>query len=873
MVEASFARSSLLLALLASGMVSGAISVAPAYAASNACTLQTNPFEVTQAYWGTPGSPESAYPGSQNVPLTVSMLFSGPCTSPQTTFLLNLHPYSVATFPFIGINGETQPKDVTVNSITPNSVVSETFYLNIEPNATTGVTYQLPLLIQFSNNTSSDSITQVSDAPIALYGPVQINFGAQDDHLLAGQLNNVTITISNTGSASSGPVALVATPPSGVTLFNQLNTTAALGPGSTSTQLLRLFVPSSMSGSAFDLSITGKYLDAYLNNETTTQTVGFTVASSSGLSPTSFIVLAADWGGSTSTSSPLPGTQDEALVVSLQYLGAAPVTSLQGTLQLPPGMTDLNGRGTAVAYSAAGTSQYGSVALTFYVDIGAATPAGSYNYSLTLGWMTSGSAGLTQTAVLTPPPIAELQSSFQVQGVSWGKPSNSTSTSPAPGDQDVPLAVTLQYLGTTPVTNIKGTLTLLNGVTDLNGQQKATAFASTASAGQQVSLTFDLDIGSSISPGSYAFPLVLSWLTSVSTSMSQNGTVTPPPILSATTEGFPLSLVQQNSTISAGSRVSAAFTLTNAGTATIYSPTFSLQVASTVVVTSTGSTIPAGELAPGSSEVFSAQVTSDPGATPGVYGGTVTVVFGDSGGASHTQTFPVSFTVQGTVILVLQDASATQSTTGFTVTGSILNEGSTPAYYASISGLLGRNAATPAYIGEIDPNTPVPFSVTVPFAAPAAVGNSSGTASITFSRGSRSGVFGFPGAGNLTRTGNFSLPAGFNGTLFGRNSTSPASGVAIITLTLSYKDSFGSDQTQRFPVSTTILPASALTSGSGFQTGSTGSSKSSELTDIAYGVVGVIAASLIVGTLMLRRYRGRRLASLPTESRGDRSVI
>ena len=35
-----------------------------------------------------------------------------------------------------------------------------------------------------------------------------------------------------------------------------------------------------------------------------------------------------------------------------------------------------------------------------------------------------------------------------------------------------------------------------------------------------------------------------------------------------------------------------------------------------------------------------------------------------------------------------------------------------------MSGVLGATSATPVYLGEIDPNTPLPFSVTIPFVAP-----------------------------------------------------------------------------------------------------------------------------------------------------------
>ena len=417
----------------------------------------------------------------------------------------------------------------------------------------------------------------------------------------------------------------------------------------------------------------------------------------------------------------------------------------------------------------------------------------------------------------------------------------------------------------------------------MNGQQTATAYAATASPNQVVTLTFYLDVASSVKPGSYSFTLSLSWMTSISVPLTQTSTLSPPPVAApATTTSFPLSVAQVNATVTAGAQTSAGFQLTNQGTAPIYSPTFALSVASPLVLASIGSPVPATELDPAKTATFMAQVTSGPSATAGIYSGALTVTFTDSNGVTHTQSFPVSFTLQGTIILVLQNTAVTQTTTGFTVTGSILNEGSVPAYYASISGLLGISTATAVYIGEIDPNTPLPFSVTIPFAAPASLNTTTVTAttlttsasassgsltSTSFSRtstisrsftlgGGGAGNFpgGFPGVGNLTRPG----------------AANP--GAANIAITLTFKDSFSKGQLQAFTIPTTVRTAGQLSSGqtTAVQTTSSGGK---ELRYVAYGVVAAIAAAFVLGALMLRRHRAKKFASLPPEIRGEQSVI
>jgi uncharacterized membrane protein len=882
------AASSLVLALLLVGTAAYAVPARAASggaSASTSCTPQTDPFSVTGAMWGLPGSPVSVYPGDQNVPLTITLLFSGPCTSPQTTFYLGL-TQGPNQIPFTGQNGAVEPKEVALN-ITPNSLVTETYYLNINQGAPTGLTYYIPMIILYSNNTSSSVITQTSQtngglltAAVTLYGPVELNFGASTTRLLAGAVNNITISISNSGGAASGPVTTTVTAPSGVTLLNQIPITAPIAAGAAASASLQLFVPSSLSGTAFVLTFAAKYLDAYSNSQTTTQTVGFMASTSTVEASSSYVVEGAQWGSAASPTSPIPGTQDTPLVVSLQYLGSTPVTSLQGTVQLPAGVTDLNGRSTAVAFSSATTSQYGAVQLTFYLNLASSLRPGSYNFTLTLTWMTSASVGLTQTSVLSPPPIAQLQSSFQIEGATWG--TVSAPGAPLPGTQDEPLVVTLQYIGTPSVTTLQGTLQLPAGITDLNGMRTATAYAATISPNQVVTLTFYLDVASSVRPGSYSYALDLTWLTSVSVSLTQTSTFSPPPVASPTSStSFSLSVTQENSTVTAGSRTSAGFQLTNEGTVPIYSPTFSLSVGSPIVLASTGSPVATTELDPGKNATFVVQVASGPSATAGIYSGTLTVTFTDSNGAAHTQSFPVSFTVEGTVILILQNTAVTQTTTGFTVTGSILNEGSVPAYYASISGLLGLNTATAIYMGEIDPNTPLPFSVTIPFTAPAALSTTT-TASTSLANGTTRTISGSSASTTFNRSaissrvfsggagGNFS--GGFPGLINGSRSGGPSAGSVNIAITLTYKDSFSKSQLQAFTVPATVKTASQLSGGPTTTVGTT-SSNSGELRYVAYGVVIAVLAVLVGGAFMLRRYRAKRFASLPPEHRGEQSVI
>jgi hypothetical protein len=181
-----------------------------------------------------------------------------------------------------------------------------------------------------------------------------------------------------------------------------------------------------------------------------------------------------------------------------------------------------------------------------------------------------------------------------------------------------------------------------------------------------------------------------------------------------------LSATQVTNSVVDGVLSTVGFKVTNAGTGTINSPTFQLSAPSPLVVMS-ASPSPESSLVPGQTETFTAVVSAGTSSTPGVYGGTLSVSYADQSGSQHTQSFPAGFVLTGTVQLVAQDELVSQTSTGLSVSGSFLNEGGVSAYYAQVTGSVrgfpGSNA-TAYFVGEIDPNSPVSFAITIPLSAP-----------------------------------------------------------------------------------------------------------------------------------------------------------
>jgi hypothetical protein len=98
----------------------------------------------------------------------------------------------------------------------------------------------------------------------------------------------------------------------------------------------------------------------------------------------------------------------------------------------------------------------------------------------------------------------------------------------------------------------------------------------------------------------------------------------------------------------------------------------------------------------------------------------VQVIYTDSGGYQHTDTKSFGLSVRGKIVLETQSLSVVPEnpTPGgnVTVVGNLLNKGNVVSRYTEArvltSGPIRPNQGSNQYLGDVDPNTPVPFSVT-----------------------------------------------------------------------------------------------------------------------------------------------------------------
>ena len=270
--------------------------------------------------------------------------------------------------------------------------------------------------------------------------------------------------------------------------------------------------------------------------------------------------------------------------------------------------------------------------------------------------------------------------------------------------------------------------------------------------------------------------------------------------------------------ISAGTPSVVSFKVEDVGTTSLSSPVLSLSVSSPLVVLQNSSyAVPNSILQSGESVTYEALVGSSTSSSPGYYPVSVTITYLGQSGTETSATFTSGLVLTGTVKLVIQSPQVTQGNTTLSVSGEILNEGFSSAYYASVTGSISGARATSQtdYVGEIDPNTPVPFSLTLPYTP------------------SRSALN------------------------------------AKIVVNVAFKDSLGTTGTYNSTIQTTLAPVSST--GSSSSAG--GSSSGVDLfTILELGVIAALVVMAVVGFIYIRRNR-TRVSPSENEEKEDKGVI
>lgn len=383
--------------------------------------------------------------------------------------------------------------------------------------------------------------------------------------------------------------------------------------------------------------------------------------------------------------------------------------------------------------------------------------------------------------------FAQPEAPINVVDVTWGILPNRLSV--GPGDKAVPLSITIQNLGSDIISGISMALKLSPPFSNLTGGGLALSYISTSlQPGQSASTQFMLNIADNAITGEYSMPLTISYVTvkqitatgsysssysatngytSTSTSNKVGSSSSTTDQISSTsstqisnstsTTNF---IVQQSvtnaeiavwlpgktmfevvspvSALTAGQVNSLPIVIQNVGTgmANSLSISVSLQALSAttgsapLVIEGSDATWYVQNLNAGSKVTLNPQIFASTDAMDKAYQVQVSLNYRDAVGTMHDEVHSLGFSVQGSIIIVVQSVFISPAPVGaggnITVSGNLLNEGNVAAMYMNATAIVKPPFETldgsSIYLGELDPNTPLPFSLSMRIMSDAANG-------------------------------------------------------------------------------------------------------------------------------------------------------
>ena len=648
-------------------------------------------FQVLDVFWGTQSAKVGVGPGSLDVPLTVVAEY----TYSESTMTIEAN----LTLPsgFTDNTGNAVATSYISAGAQTGTTVQFTFYLNIGSNVSLGVQSiptQLSWLAQSA--TGPTTLVQFTSISVPVEGIPELAVTPIASSLVAGELNNVSFAVKDTGNGKAGQVSLAVSASSGATVISQPSPVATLAPGKEAIRFVGVFVPDSAAGSAVTLTFVSTYVDPYNYTDTATDSLGLLVPSNTQQS--SDVVLTFQ-----SAARALAPDSESSITITVTNAGttlarqiATDVSSVAATvLAQPPVIPSL----------APGANATETV--TIFVPASSAGSAVSLSLSSSYLDINNNTDSSTQTLgfSVAAASLPDLEAT-----------STAASTALIPGQANT-IPVTVSNTGTGAATDILTSASV--SAQDGSVESVSPTDIATLEPGSSTVVEVTLFVANASANSPITLDLAFDYSDSYGTPQTGSGSIELEVGAAAPAfAGVSLSVESLENSVVAGETSTVSFVIENTGTVALYSPAYTLSVSQPLIIAANSSSTIGTVIEPGQNRTVYAGMTASPGATSGIYSATVSIQFTNQEGVSDTESFSVSVLLSGPIDLVIQSEQVSQTATGITVTGNVLNEGQSPAYYASVSGYVnGTSANESDYVGEIDVNSPTPFSVTIPYQA------------------------------------------------------------------------------------------------------------------------------------------------------------
>ncbi len=448
------------------------------------CSASATGFKVLGVTWGNSTGPIAAGPGGSDVPLTVTMQSYG-----TTCNLANIEGVLEVTDSYSNFNGSSAYPAYYLQQLTPSEIFNMVFHLDIANNVSVGLnttsSYYLYLYYNITNYTVNTARNeQILTIGIPMRGSPSLSFIPKSRSLIAGEVNNVTLEVKNSGTGYAYDVATAVTSSSSLSLENAPETINSLAPGATENITLRLYVSPSSSGQSLSLSLNPHYISPY----------GYNTSISSDISMYAISALQSSVSVSTSASELVSGSVNK-VNITITNNGASIINNLSAILEPQSPLTLIGSEGYA-NFGSIGPGSSVHIPAKLYVSSSSASGGAVASLDVQLAYDGQSEDNARVLSFLTPGYINLTQVSTTI-----------LPSSPSTGGI-FSLTSTLNNLGTSTASAATVTTYPPSGIDDLGSN---TTFIGDIAPDSPTAFTVSFRISSSAKPGTYIIPVVVSY--------------------------------------------------------------------------------------------------------------------------------------------------------------------------------------------------------------------------------------------------------------------------------------------------------------------------------------------------------------------------
>ncbi len=654
--------------------------------------FKTN-FGVVDTYWGEGTSRISVEQGDSSVPLTIIIDHKADYSIASLEASLSL------ILPFSNAIDPAMSKSFYGKPVEPGETATFVFGLDIDPDALIGI-HHLTMIVDYYVSSAEGLIRAIPvemTVDVPLLGTPELSVESDQDRLVAGEPNSISLLFTNSGTATATTLEAVLTPPSGITILGsdrRINL-GSIASGETMSKTIVLSVSDSLALSNINLDISLSYRDGYGFDQIATRALGFNVVRPANVN----LDLVVDF-------STLQSGFINNITLSIGNIGSRSIEDLEVKLTLPNGVTMLSSDAqTYIRRLEGGASA--QIPISLYLAPSDQDSVIQVQFSLSFydsrGTFYSQSRTIGFITLAWESPVIEVSSEISTL---------------LPGDINT-VTLTIRNLGNSPIHDLLVTFSPPSSIAFMGSGNPF--HLDRLDGGDEVQISILLYVSPSIASSVIQLPSSISYRDSQSIQSSSaviSFLVAPKDSVS------PLTISVDSNILRGGNQDSPTITIRNSGEGQITS--FEVSIEPSSQSRSALAIVPGTEkwsfesISPDGAKTITPEIIASLGSIDSLQGVTLMISYIDALGNLHEESRDIGFSVKGVITIDFQNEQANPSTISpggeFDLTGNILNKGNTVALYATITlreDSRFRSSGAGQYIGDINPNTPLPFSISV----------------------------------------------------------------------------------------------------------------------------------------------------------------